>query len=349
MDPPASNSVLAVALLFLLGSGAAARPATAAAATPVGCVATSTQVPIIPHAEPLVVFGSGRSLPESAHRRILDALHAETPLTVRLASGEERTYSSGRDYMAAAASLAGAELRGAELIVPAESFPCEVVADVMEIDFAQRTYLVLPDGATVPYMEQHGGGGGGGAARYPAELAGVGTRPGVAIPHGEQPASAVSYPGCNPYQHQPLYHKQPAVYDWLTPFAQDIPEDQLQVAIGGTQRLSMKVHDAILDSYKAEQPFEVDLASGRHVTVKTYEELIGKAVDPRYLGAQVRLAGGEVRVPIATYRAVVDAHKHKGVYVVDPEDHRVPYSEYAEQRRATKKDKRDKKKEKQHE
>ncbi|KAE8743950.1 hypothetical protein FOCC_FOCC009413 [Frankliniella occidentalis] len=280
-------------------------------------------------------------MPVSAHRRVLDALHGPGPLTVRLASGEERTFSSGADYVAEAASPAGAELRGAQFIVPAEAFPCEVVADILEIDFAQRTYLVLPGGETVPYiryMDQHEAGV---VSHYPEH--------GVVPPllhhlqHDKQDTGAVSYPGSNPYQHQPLYHKQPAVYDWLTPFAADVPQDQLQVALGGTQRLSMKVHDAVLESYESEKPINVDLASGKHVTVKTYDELISKQVDPRYICAQVSLAGG-VKVPIATYRAVVDAHKHKGVYVVDPDDHRMLYSEYIEQRKVAKKAKKDKKK-----
>lgn len=323
-SPSSPATALAVALLLVL---AAQPPSACSAPTPLDAAVSAHVAP--QHAsspsplpvdaehvpEPVVVFGSGRRLTASAHRRILDVLHGRGPVTVRLASGKERTFASGRAYMAAARS---AELHGAQFVVPAETFPCDVVEDVVETELALRTHMLLPSGDHVPlahYMEgllqpeqhhqQHGAGGAGG----------------------------VSYPGSNPYQHKPLFHKQPAVYDWMTPFSADVPEAELQVVLGGSQRLSLQVHDAVLHSVEAKGPVEVDLTNGRTVTVPSYDELVTKMVDPRFVGARVHLEG-DVKVPVETYRAVVNAHKHKGVYVVDREDHRMRYADYAKQRAA---------------
>ncbi|XP_034236213.1 uncharacterized protein LOC117642284 [Thrips palmi] len=320
-SPSAARAMLAVALLLFL----AAQPPSAASAphdapalshvTSKHAASHSTLPADAEHvSEPVVVFGSGRRLAASAHRHILDVLHGRGPVTVRLASGKERTFASGKAYMAEARSP---ELRGAQFIVPAETYPCDVVEDVVETELALRTHMLLPSGDHVPlahYMEglvqqeqqhheHHGGSGDGG----------------------------VRYPGSNPYQQQPLFHKQPAVYDWMTPFAEDVPEAELQVVLGGSQRLSLQVHDAVLHSVEAKGPIEVDLINGRTVTVPSYDDLLAKMVDPHFFGARVHLEDG-VKVPVETYRAVVNAHKHKGVYVVDRDDHRMRYADYAGRR-----------------
>lgn len=272
-----------------------------------------------PMLQPVVVFGSGRRLSASAHRHILDVLHGHGPVTVRLASGKERTFASGRAYMAAARS---AELHGARFVVPAETYPCDVVEDVVETELALRTHLVLPGGDHVPLVHYTEG-------LLPQE------QQHQHYHEHERGDGGVRYPGSNPYQHQPLFHKQPAVYDWMTPFAEDVPEAELQVVLGGSQRLSLQVHDAVLHSYEAKGPVEVDLTNGRTVTVPSYDDLVAKMVDPRFVGARVRLEG-DVKLPAETYRAVVNAHKHKGVYVVDHDVHRMRYSDYAKRRGAEK-------------
>lgn len=330
MGPPPRPAALAVAFFLLLAD--VRHPS----AVPVSTTSTSRPALLGPqtysvdlaasidaqtHDEPVVVYGSGRRLRASAHRRILDVLHAKAPVTVRLASGEERTFPSGRDYMAHAHA---ADLEGAQFLVPAEAFPCDVVGDVVETEQAQQTHVVLPSGESVP-LQQH-------QLQLQQLPGGAPHAPPRAAP---QLPDAVRYPGCNPYQHHPLYHRQPAVYDWMTPFGADVPEDRLLVALGGTQRLSMKVHDAILHCFEAKRPVDVDLISGKRVTVDTYDDLLGRMVDPHYLNAKVTVAEG-VKVPVSTYRAVVDAHKHRGVYVVDPDDdHRMLYEDYVRRRAAS--------------
>lgn len=263
------------------------------------------------------MFGSGRQIPLSAHRRLLDLLDGGGPVTVRLSSGEERAFSSGPEYLAEAHSD---DLQGAEFIIPSETYPSDVVCDAFTTELARRTHMIMPNGDRVPYD------------RFMNQAQATVTR------------TYQSLPSASPYK--PLFHKQPRQPTLPVLPAQPkqtgqtehpaasldgVPEDKLLVALGGSQRLDLKVYDAVLSSYESKKPVDVTLVTGKVVTVNTYEDLIGKQVDPLFMGAKVRLGSG-VRVPIATYRAVVAAHKHRGVYVVGPEEQRVHYSEYVKSR-----------------
>ena len=199
----------------------------------------------------VVVFGSGRQVALATHRRLLD-------VAVRLPSGEERTFPSGEDFLAEAR---GEGLEGAEFIVPAEAFPCDLVLDVFATELARRAHVLTPSGDKVPYDQF--------MRQQQQQQA------------GEVVDNYVADPEANAYHRQPLYHKQPELQGENADSLDDVPEDQLLVALGGSQRLSLKVHDAVLRSYESKQPVQVALASSsRHRLAKFKKSsLVSKFVE----------------------------------------------------------------------